>query len=178
MALITRVSRLFQADLHAVLDRIEEPDILLKQAVREMEDELHRDEQRLKLLQHEQSHVQARESELEHSLLEIEQELDICFESGKEKLAKTMIRRKLEAQGLKQVLARKFSGLDETISGLESQLKDYRIRLANMRQKAELLTEEQGRNNSAGDWSSATVNIQDEDVEVAFLREKKNRRAS
>ena len=40
MALITRVARLFRADLHAVLDRIEEPDVLLKQAVREMEEEL------------------------------------------------------------------------------------------------------------------------------------------
>ncbi len=53
MALITRVSRLFQADFHAVLDRIEEPDVLLRQAVREMEEELARDEQRSKLLQHE-----------------------------------------------------------------------------------------------------------------------------
>ena len=47
MALITRVSRLFQADFHAVLDRIEEPDLLLRQAVREMEEELARDEQRI-----------------------------------------------------------------------------------------------------------------------------------
>lgn len=36
MALINRATRLFRADLHAVLDRIEEPDILLRQAVREM----------------------------------------------------------------------------------------------------------------------------------------------
>ena len=38
MALITRFSRLFRADLHAVLDRIEEPDVILRQAVREMEE--------------------------------------------------------------------------------------------------------------------------------------------
>ena len=46
MALITRVSRLFQADFHAVLDRIEDPEALLRQAVREMEEELAHDEQR------------------------------------------------------------------------------------------------------------------------------------
>ena len=34
MPLINRVSRLFRADLHAVLDRIEEPDVLLRQAAR------------------------------------------------------------------------------------------------------------------------------------------------
>ena len=33
MALITRVTRLFRSDLHAVLDNIEEPKILLKQAI-------------------------------------------------------------------------------------------------------------------------------------------------
>ena len=46
MALINRMSRLFTADVHAVLDRIEEPDVLLKHAVREMEEELARNEQR------------------------------------------------------------------------------------------------------------------------------------
>ena len=40
MALITRISRLFKADFHAVLDQIEEPEQLLRQAIREMEDDL------------------------------------------------------------------------------------------------------------------------------------------
>ena len=38
MALITRVSRLLRADVHAVLDRLEEPDVLLQQAIRDMEE--------------------------------------------------------------------------------------------------------------------------------------------
>ena len=36
MALINRISRLFQADFHAVLDQIEEPEQILKQAIRDM----------------------------------------------------------------------------------------------------------------------------------------------
>ena len=44
MALINRMSRLFTADVHAVLDRIEEPDVLLRQAIREMEEALERSE--------------------------------------------------------------------------------------------------------------------------------------
>jgi len=43
MALVTRLTRLFQADFHAVLDRIEEPDLQLKQAVREMQFALDQD---------------------------------------------------------------------------------------------------------------------------------------
>ena len=52
MALITRVGRLFRADLHAVLDRVEEPEVLLRQAIREMEEELAEDRQRLRLERH------------------------------------------------------------------------------------------------------------------------------
>ena len=57
MALVTRLSRLFQADVHAVLDRIEEPDLQLRQAVREMQLSLDQDRQRLKLLRHEYSQL-------------------------------------------------------------------------------------------------------------------------
>ena len=53
MALVTRLSRLFQADFHAVLDRIEEPDLQLRQAVREMQFALEQDQQRRQLLRHE-----------------------------------------------------------------------------------------------------------------------------
>ena len=49
MAMMNRLTRLFQADFHAVLDRIEEPDALLHQALRDMEDALARDEHRVSL---------------------------------------------------------------------------------------------------------------------------------
>ena len=60
MALITRLTRLFRADVHAVLDRIEEPDVLLRQAVRDMEEECGRDAQRVALLGREQELLAAR----------------------------------------------------------------------------------------------------------------------
>ncbi|RLA35148.1 MAG: hypothetical protein DRR11_01080, partial [Gammaproteobacteria bacterium] len=54
MALINRISRLFKADFHAVLDQIEEPEQLLKQAIRDMEDELATTEQSIILCAHDQ----------------------------------------------------------------------------------------------------------------------------
>ncbi|MGH8514681.1 MAG: PspA/IM30 family protein, partial [Gammaproteobacteria bacterium] len=86
MALITRVSRLFRSDLHAVLDRIEEPEVLLRQAIREMEEDLSSDEQRIKLMKHEQGQIAGRLSDLDQQLAEIEEQLDVCFASKKEDL--------------------------------------------------------------------------------------------
>ena len=61
MALINRVSRLLRADLHAVLDRVEEPEVLLRQAVREMDAALAEDRRRARLMTHEQTQLGARE---------------------------------------------------------------------------------------------------------------------
>jgi phage shock protein A len=178
MALITRVSRLFQADFHAVLDRIEEPGVLLSQAVREMEEALDRDEQRSKVLQHEQRQLGIRETDLEQSLHDIEEELDTCFAAGNDDLARACIRRKLEAQRLGKNLSRKRGVLGETLDDLDSRIRENRARLESMRQKAELLAEESARARPADNWTLPEVTVRDEDVEVAFLREKQHRSGS
>ena len=178
MALITRVSRLFQADFHAVLDRIEEPEVLLRQAVREMEEELARDEQRSKVLTHEQRQLVAREAELTQSLQKIEEELDTCFSAGNDELARACIRRKLEAQRLGKLLSRKRGAISETLTELNTRLGENQARLESMRQKAELLAGEGVRARPADDWSQTDISVRDEDVEVAFLREQQHRSQS
>ncbi len=79
MALVSRLTRLFQSDFHAVLDRIEEPDALLRQAVRDMEDALARDEQRVKHLHADRTQMTNRLDELQASLTRLDEELDVCF---------------------------------------------------------------------------------------------------
>ncbi len=107
MALINRISRLFKADFHAVLDQIEEPEQLLKQAIRDMEDDLTTTEQRVALCAHEQEALSVRSNELEDTLSEIDEQLALCFESEKDDLARNLIRRKLEAGRLLKHLHKK-----------------------------------------------------------------------
>jgi len=178
MALITRISRLFQADLHAVLDRIEEPDQLLRQALREMEDDMARDEQGMKALNHELEQLISRETDIGHSLDAIEGELDVCFESGKDDLARALIKRKLEALRFLKFLSRKREVQERTLSGLRTRLQENRASLDSMRQKAELLAEETVADSCVDNWSSPDIVVRDEDVEVAFLREKQKRSRS
>jgi phage shock protein A len=176
MALITRMSRLFRADVNAVLDRIEEPAVLLRQAVREMEEELARDKQRARLLEHEQRQLDARLAELERARADLDAQLDTCFDAGKDDLARALIRRRLEAEQQQRVLGARREALEETRAGLRRRLDDNRHRLDAMRQKAELLA---GDEADCADerWSPADPVVRDEDVEVAFLREKQRRAA-
>jgi phage shock protein A len=178
MALVTRVSRLLQADFHAVLDRIEEPDVLLRQAVREMQEELARDEQRSKLMQHEQGQIGARMRELEQSLRETEAQLDVCLDSGNDELARNCVRRKLEAQRFCKSLARKRQALQEALGQLDARISENRSRLESMQQKAELLAGDSAREQPADSWSLAEFSVREEEVDVALLHEKQRRRLS
>jgi phage shock protein A len=176
MALITRLSRLFRADLHAVLDRIEEPDVLLRQAVREMEEELARDEQRIKALDHEHGELLARQTGMEQSLAEIREELDVCFASAKDDLARALIRRRLEAQRYLKHLGGKSTTLQDSLAGLRKRLGENRARLESMRQKAELLTDAGTPGQTGESWLPPDFSVREEEVEVAFLREQQQRR--
>ena len=181
MALVTRLSRLFTADLHAVLDRIEEPEALLKQAIREMEEELAKSQQRIKWLQHEYEQLASRERQIKEKLPDIEEELDVCFDSGEEDLARKLIRRKLEAERLAKKLGDKRDALGKSLTEEQSSLEEDQARLESMRQKADVLLEESepkaGRPDDQ-DWSFRECSVGDDEVEVAFLREKQRRNRS
>ena len=52
MILIKRFSRLLRADMHAVLDQLEDPNVLLRQSLRDMSDALDLDRRRLQATEH------------------------------------------------------------------------------------------------------------------------------
>ena len=136
MAIINRVSRLFTADIHAVLDRMEEPVVLLRQCIREMEEELADSERRVKALACEREQITNRQKQLDGSLEEIESQLDICFESGEEDLARGLIRRRLQAERLAKHLVARAETADKEIAKEQAALDENRARLEGMRQKA------------------------------------------
>lgn len=180
MTLITRLARLFRADFHAVLDRIEEPELLLRQAIREMEDELARQEQAIRLGTHEKHECGARQARLGERLAEIEEELDLCFSSGKETLARGLVKRKLETQRLGKQLAAREEALQNSLARRQATLAENRAALDSLRQKAELVAIRTQADDHADEPGVPERSIREpavtaEEVDVAFLRERQAR---
>ena len=174
MALINRMSRLFTADVHAVLDRIEEPDVLLKHAVREMEEELARNEQRARALEHEHESLGERQHKAAAVLNELGEQLDVCFESRNDELARKVIKRRLETERLERQIVERRAGLAKELTALRAAIDEQREQLDVTRQKAELLTA-----NAAGDdFRTGELVVGEAEVEVAFLRERQKRQPS
>jgi phage shock protein A len=181
MALINRVARLFRADFHAVLDQIEEPELLLRQAIREMEGELCAAEERMVALDREQSNLRARASDVEASLIDVDRQLDLSFRAGKDDLARGFVRRKLEAERLLKRLRGRIEVSDEHLAEERRQAEKNRLVLDSMRQKADLFVAGPLRDLADGDdteWLTRDLRVGDDDVEIAFLQEKESRSVS
>ena len=184
MALINRISRLFRADFHAVLDQIEEPEALLRQAIRDMEDDLTTTEQRVALCAHDQEALSVRKSELESAIAGIDTELDLCFESEKDGLAKTLIKKKLEAERILKRLNSKHVSNEQYLDEQRKALDENRATLESLRQKAELFAQRAPAHISSDSefddisWLARETTVSDDEIEIAYLREKSARSLS
>lgn len=171
MALITRVTRLFTADVHAVLDRIEEPEVVLKQAIREMAEEVAGGEQRLRWLAAEQQQLEQSLNGSDDAIAALDSELDLCFEAGEEDLARSLVKRKLVAEQQHKQVSQQLDVIQRDHDALEATLAEQGQQLADMQQKADLLVDTP----SVGYTAMSDPGISQDAVDVAFLKEKRLR---
>jgi len=170
MTLIARMSKLFQADIHAVLDKIEEPEILLKQAIREMSESIATQEQTIRSCENQRQQLTGKQSQLLESLSDIQEKLALCFQSDKDDLARLLIKRKLETQQSHCLISEKITAYSEKISRLTQQLTEHQAQLAGMQQKADAFLDKD--KTDIGQCLYPPLAIPDEEVEVEFLSAK------
>jgi len=180
MALITRVSRLLRADLHAVLDRVEEPGGLLRQAVREMEEALESERRDARQARHEAARLASRRGEINKTLDGLERELDLCFESEREDLARSLVRRKIVAERAARALDERTEVHARTLADLDARIAEHQCRLDEMCEKAELITEHEPRHDTDPVFAEGAgeAAVREAEVEIALLREKQRRASS
>src|SRR3990167_6638924 len=137
MTVLTRLSRLFRADLHALLDRMEAPDVLLLQAIRDMEGEIQLQQQEQKKRALEQQQLQRRCSELQERLQQQEAELDLCLEAGNDALTRALLRRRLEQEQTLRLLQQRLQTLTEKMRSADNELRQQQRELQTLREQAD-----------------------------------------
>ncbi len=178
MAFVTRITRLFRADLNAVMERLEEPDVLLRLAIEEMDEALSGDRRRLKATEHELTEIDSR---LRNSAADIEAlggELDLCFAADNEELARTLIRRRLEIEHAVDRRRERQTSMEAFLDSLNKRLAENTLRFESMRQKLEMLEETTVEAESPKPFQGSRTTdfrICNADVDIAFLREKQKR---
>jgi phage shock protein A len=179
MAVLTRLTRLVRADLNALLDRLEEPDILLAQALRDMEQAVADDERALAALRRDHERLAARRAALDGRRGGLDDELTLCLDAGQDDLARALLRRRLEGEQLDRLLRERAAAAADRIQALERQLAERRRRLDAIRAEAELVMPEPDESDEPFGATDALADrprpIADADIEIALLAAKRRR---
>ncbi|NEV60683.1 PspA/IM30 family protein [Thiorhodococcus minor] len=180
MAFMTRLSRLMRADLHAMLDRLEAPDLVLAQAVREMEQTLERDRRALARQERERARLGDQKAALESTLRQTAEALEDCLAAGQEDLARPVVRRRLETERRVGQLQQRLRELEVDCEARRQRLAEQESRLADLRARAALYQEmvEPEEEVYRETWPASSDAVRDADVEVALLQAKRQRGAA
>ena len=180
--MLKRLSRLFQADFHAVLDQLEDPESQLRQSLREMEKEIRDAELYLQTLINENERLERQTKLCSSHLSKIEPQLDLCFKSNSQELARNLVRQRLDWQKQQQALEQQRQSNKEQQEELRSQLENFRQHYCELKQKAELLFEDDSLSvnsvhRSGNELHSFGIHsITEQEVELAWLAEQEKRK--
>jgi phage shock protein A len=180
MTLIQRLARLLKADLHGILDGLEDPEEVVKQTIRDMEEAIATKEQALAVLHTALQRLATEAQEIERRAQEIEQRLELCFQEGNDTLARTFIRQRLETTQQARRVARAIEESQARRVALEHTIAEQRAQLATVVQQLHSFAE--ARQRQTGMAAPCIPGCQDgtiteDDIEVAFLQEKHRRAA-
>jgi phage shock protein A len=137
-----------------------------------MKFELHQEEQRLALIEHEIARLDQQVQQLEQKVVNFDEELDLCFTANKDELARDLIKRKLEATARLENANNQCSDLQETAQALTIRIEEYRVQLEVTKQKLEILIQSTPSGQLKTNANTVNVGIREEDIEIAFLCEK------
>ena len=136
MAITNRIKRLFRADMNAILDIIEEPDVVLKQAIREMQETLDRDRGLLARCRKILEGLQQNETFLNEELGKTKEDLRLCLREGAEELVRKTIGRKLSLEKHLKAVERKISRLERLNDEKVHQIEHQQNQLDSITEKA------------------------------------------
>ncbi len=175
MPILNRVSRLLTADLHAVLDRLEEPQAQLQQALREMHElvgEMQQDQQH-KASQLAALAEQQRQLASQHEATQAE--LELCLNANQESLTRTVMRRRLVIERSQAAVSRQLHEGQQQLDKLNKILTSHQQELQELTHQADLASQV-AATEAAPSLSTYSQQVTEADIDLALLAEQNNRR--
>ncbi|MHC1728424.1 MAG: PspA/IM30 family protein [Syntrophobacteraceae bacterium] len=153
MGIMTRFVRLCKADIHGVMDQVEDKGLLLKQHLRDMQEELDKKEARLAgmLALREETEREKERRSREHEALE--QDLALAIAKEKDDIARTLIRKIKPLGRHRDELERHLQALDGDIARFRTALDEQRLLHEQLRLKAS----EHLRRTERQEWEKAVA---------------------
>jgi phage shock protein A len=135
MGIMTRVVKIFKADIHGVMDRLEDRGLLLKQYLRDMEEALSAAEAGLQRKAAARSQARQEHDMLLQQTDLLECDLAAAIRKGKDDIARMLIKKLKPLNDLRDESARCIRKLDEEIADFKDHLKQQKIKYTQIRHR-------------------------------------------
>lgn len=136
MGIMTRFARLCKADIHGVMDQLEDKGLLLKQHLRDMQEELDRKEARLASVLASRNETELEREQRSREYQALEQDLTLAIAKEKDDIARTLIRKLKPLAHHRDELGRHVQALDRDIAQFRTVLDEQRLLHEQLRLKA------------------------------------------
>ena len=135
MSVFSRVFRLCKADLHGVMDQLEDKGLLLKQCLREMEESLKHKETRLDQIDRAGEQIKRALARHNEESFKLEQDLELAVGKEKDDIARMLIRKRRTLQSGCGQLQRQLEALTEERGQVVATLEKQRLQYDQLKAK-------------------------------------------
>ena len=177
MGIMTRMLRLCKADVHGVMDQLEDKGLLLKQYLREMEASLDHKERQVNALSQNHTDLSRQIARHQEEMNKLEGDLNLAVQKEKDDIARMLIRRRRTLESACRHLQVQLETLSQEESALAATVADQRLQYETLKAKADAYCRRSGRlqaavpaDSVAGEW--APIEPKDEEIELELLQRK------
>jgi phage shock protein A len=136
MGIMTRVVKIFKADLHGVMDQLEDQGLLLKQHLRDMEEALNLRKAKLQKMMVSRKQVQQEHDQYNRQSESLENDLTVAVQKNKDDIARMLINKIQPLSDLREELARHIKTLDQEIAQYREHLDQQRLRYQQLKYRS------------------------------------------
>jgi phage shock protein A len=136
MGILTRVVRIFKADVHGVMDQLEDRELLLKQHLRDMAESLNLKEVKLNKMLASRKQAQQEHDKYRQQSQALEQDLAVAIHKNMDDIARMLIRKIKPMDHLREEIAGCIRNLDEEISYCRDRLDQQRLRYDRLKHRS------------------------------------------
>jgi phage shock protein A len=179
MAIMTRFMRLCKADIHGVMDQLEDKGLILQQHLRDMEEEVNRKEARLNKMMASREHARREHEKFVRESEKTEQDIALAIEKEKDDIARALIRKLKPLAYHRDELGCHIETLDREITQFAKSVEEQRLQYEQLK----LRCNEYFRTVEREQWEKTVSTIippkaswdpSEEEVELELLQRKES----
>lgn len=140
MTIMTRILRLWKADIHGVMDQMEDQGLLLQQHLREMENSLTQKETRIQQLAESKRLLQVEFTAGTQEYENLENDLKLSLSKDKDNISKLLIRKQIVQRKHNEGLKQQYDALAEEQEQISQLLEEQRLQYEILKVKADNYT--------------------------------------